>query len=207
MFYTWGSVQQGLPGRRSGCLQWLHCGFAGGRPGCCSCIAGEGTVGHTPVGASPSSSGEMTENNKEIKVRGRELGSPCSFIVIHGMPSPPAKTQSPLQSTEELDGFAYRFWLFWVSYNACSRARAMNTRGISTLKCSTFWTLSPIETQPFPLQEQAGSECATGRYGSSSCTTWNILPVPLFLQLISKPNLPGKPLAQLSAPGWYKGKL
>lgn len=80
-FYSRGSVQKGLPGRRSGCLQWLHCGFAGGRPACCSCSAGEGTVGHTPVGASPSFSGEMTEN-KEIKVRGWELGSPCSFTAI-----------------------------------------------------------------------------------------------------------------------------
>lgn len=131
-----GWAQKELPGRRSGCLQWLHCGFAAGRPACCSCIAGEGTVGHTPVGASPSLSGEMTEN-KEIRVRGWELA-------IHRMASIPNKTQSPLQSTEELEAFASLFWLFCVFHNAYSRPRTMNTRGsTSILKCSTFWMLSP----------------------------------------------------------------
>lgn len=85
-----------VPGRRSGWLQWLHCGFAGARPACCSCSAGEGTAGHTPEGASPSFSGETTGNNKEIKVRAWELGSQCSFIAFHGMPSLPTKTQSAL---------------------------------------------------------------------------------------------------------------
>lgn len=69
--------------------------------------------------------------------------------------------------------------------------------------------LSPPKTQLFTslLQQQAGSERACGRYGSSSCTTWSVLPVPLLLQLISEPNLPGKPHAQLSGSGWDKGKL
>lgn len=112
--------------------------------------------------------------------------------------------------TPLLDAFVSFFWLFRVFYNAYSRARATNTTaGISTLKCFTFWMLNPSETQLFTslLWQQDGSERACGRYGSSTCTTQSILPVPLFLQFISKPDLPGKPPAQERDSEWDKGKL
>lgn len=48
--------------------------------------------------------------------------------------------------------------------------------------------LSLPETQLFTSlqQQQAGSEHACDRHGSSSCTTWSVLTVPPFLQFIAK---------------------
>lgn len=72
----------------------------------------------------------------------------------------------------------------------------MNTReGSSTLKCSTFLMLSYPESQLFIslLQQEAGSKRACGRYGSSTGITWSVLPVPLLLQFVSQPDLPGEP--------------
>lgn len=205
MFYSRGWVQKGLPGRRSGCWQWLHCGFAAGRPACCSCSAGEGTVGHTPVGASPSFSGEMTGNNKEIKVRGWELGSTCSFIAIHGMHlSLPTKTQSPLQSTEELDAFAYLFLLILCILQCLQQSKIHEHE-------RKYWhsrILHLLDAEP--LWNSAVHLTAATASWFWMCL-WQIWLFQLHnLECLASSTVSpiyGKPPAQVSASGWDKGIL
>lgn len=146
-----------LPGRTSGSLRWLRCGFSRGRRARCSCIASEGTGGRTPAGASPSLSGGTTKSSKRRKTRGWELGI---TVVLSPCPSLSSKTHLSLQSRKKetlFSGFSSYFVKFY-SYNFW-------TEESSTLKC-IFWMLSPLQSQLLVslLLQRAVSKRARGKF-------------------------------------------